>query len=52
MEASVPLAPGCPCRRICRATEKATHNNAQKLIAKARNKSRIEDNRAQEHLEA
>jgi hypothetical protein len=38
-EASAGL--GCPCRRIWRATEKATHSNAQKLIAKARNRSRI-----------
>jgi hypothetical protein len=31
---------------MCRATEKATHSNAQKLIAKATNKSRIENDRA------
>jgi hypothetical protein len=50
--ASLLLATGFPCRRICRATEKATHSNAQKLMAKARNKSRIEDDRAEGHLEA
>jgi hypothetical protein len=51
-EASVPLAPCGLCRKICRATEKATHSNAQKLIAKATNKSRIENDRAQEQIEA
>jgi hypothetical protein len=44
ISASVALA-ACAgsCRRMCRATETAAHNNAQKLIAKAANKSRIEN---------
>jgi hypothetical protein len=37
---------------MCLATEKATHTKAQKLMAKATNKSRIRDDRAQEQIEA